>query len=176
MDAKLEPLLVYGGLAVLAYLLIRSAKRQLTEEGGLLGSVEDVLVGAPADPVIVPIAPAPEGGSARGLFVRWIQPAPDGTANRPLFRRDYDAVIEIENLTGGTLSGLLEVSVEERSLFNAPTTVTTTAGPYTVRDRERRQVALALRTDTLIATIATATVRLAGRLAIPPQAQQYTIR
>lgn len=175
MDAKLEPILLYGGLALVAYLLLKKAKDQLSEGGGLVGSVGDVLVGAPAPTTTTTIAPVPAQQTARGLFVRWISPAPNGRANRPLFRRDYSATIELENATGGPITGLLEVQVSEDGLVGSPTTITTTAGPYTFANGERRQITLALKTDTLVATLATATVRLAGRLALPDQAQQYVI-
>lgn len=175
---KFEPWMGWAIAAVVGYFLVRAAKNAVSEAGGVLSGVGDVLLGTPKEaetfPTYGPIQP-PGQPKPVGLFVRWIDPVPGGTVSKHLWARSYPASLELENATDRTLSGLLEISVDE-SAATGTDTVTTTAGPYTLQPGERRIVQLGINTEAFAGSWATAFVRLAGKYAIPAQPQTYFIQ
>lgn len=174
---KFEPWMAWGIAGVGAYLLLRAAKNAVSEAGGILGGVGDVLLGAPkaAESFEVPATVyAPQQPKRVGLFVRWINPAPGGTVDKRLWSRSYPAALEIENATKSTVAGLLEIRVEENAATGTDTVVTT-AGPYTFAPNTKRVISLDLNTQAFAGSWATAFVRLGGKAAIG-EAQTYFIQ
>lgn len=173
---KFEPWMGWAIAGLVGYFLIRAAKNAVSEAGGILGGVGDVLLGAPkpAESFEVPSTVyGPEEPRRVGLFARWINPAPGGSVSKHLWSRSYAASLELENATTRTVAGLLEVRVEE-SAATGSDVVVTTAGPYTFEPGEKRVIQLDLNTEAFAGSWATAFVRLGGKYAIG-EAQTYFI-